>query len=112
MAARLRVVVNGCFSHSCAENGVRVASEESLDLTSCVGVAIDKGSLLERPDERGLSSMLRRMLLTSSARRDGQAMAEKLEELVSALTKSHKFATDNLLVSTGRVRYSKREQLS
>lgn len=89
MAARLRVVVKGCFSHSCAENGVRVASEESLDLTSCVGVAIDKGSLLERPDERGLSSMLRRMLLTSSARRDGQAMAEKLEELVSALTKSH-----------------------
>ena len=71
-----------CSRRSCAENGIRVASEESLDLTSCVGIAIAKGSLLELPRERGLSSMVRRMLLTSSAMRDGQAMAEKLEELV------------------------------
>lgn len=67
---------------------MRVASELSLDPTAVVGVAVDKGSLLEGPDTKGLTSMLRRMILTSSAKRNGQDVAAQLEELGAAVNRS------------------------
>jgi predicted Zn-dependent peptidase len=58
------------------DNGVRVATQESMEPVACVGLAIDKGQLLESRSEGtvGLSAMLRRMLLSETGTRSGQEM--------------------------------------
>lgn len=78
-----------CLTHfDCVENGVRVASETSTDPTAVVGIAVSEGSLAEAGDTMGLSSMLRRMILTSTAKRDGQNVASNLEELGASVIRS------------------------
>lgn len=80
-------------------NGVRVASEESLDPTACVGVAVDKGSLAEAPESRGLSALMRRMALVSSAKQSSEAMAATLEELGASVVRSEASCRDSLYVA-------------
>jgi predicted Zn-dependent peptidase len=80
-------------------NGVRVVSEERLDPTSCVGIAIDKGSLLENAQTKGMSSLMRRMLLTSTELRDGQEVAKMLEEMGASVIRSECSCRDSIYVA-------------
>jgi mitochondrial-processing peptidase subunit alpha len=75
-----------------------VASEMSLDPTAVVGVAIDRGSLGETTESKGLASMLRRMILTSTEKRDGQDLSAQLEELGASVIRSEASCRDSTYV--------------
>jgi hypothetical protein len=78
------------------DNGVRVASEESMEPVAVVGVGIDKGQLLESRAECtvGLSAMIRRLMLTQR----GPELQARLEELGASVVRSESKTRDSIYV--------------
>ena len=61
-------------------NGLRVALEEMPHLRSVsVGVWVKAGSMLERPEENGLSHFMEHMAFKGTARRSARQIAEEMD---------------------------------
>jgi predicted Zn-dependent peptidase len=65
-----------------------VASTDVLDMTACVGVGIDVGTRFEAEEEKGMSALLKRLLLSSTKSKDGTQTAQELEAMGANVLKS------------------------
>ncbi len=81
-------------------NGVRVASQPSLEPVACVGVALNGGQLLESRASGtvGMAAALRRMWLSATAARSAQDTQALLEEVGAAVVRSEPKVRDSIYV--------------
>ena len=95
-------------------NGVRVASCETYDMTAAIGMGLDVGIRYESAKERGLSALLRRLLLSSSSSdgRSGQQVTEHLEAIGASVIRSEATCKDSIYVAAELLRPHAKEFLT
>ena len=83
-------------------NGVRVGSQDTYDPMSCVGVGLDVGPIYESPEEQGLSTVLKRLILSSTE--DGDEINDELLELGAHVRRSDLLCRDSIYVGAEMLR--------